>query len=635
NNFFFSPPPSPPPSLCSGCLCQRFTKAPWTICQVVSSRGGDIPTPSGSNISQLPTPSPRGDADESRKSQSGASQPHMPRQVSPQTQAEPFDMGSMSSALPDPSYQGYGQPRPQRYPSSQQPPVLFQLQNVPQFVNQGSMNAGLMPYNIPYQPHYQGVYNPNHPVQHHISGVPVPSQFYQNPGFIQQSPQQPGSNFFIQTAPFNPQGQGYGGSQSPVQYAPRNSFAGEGRGSSQPRGSEYLGGATSTARSSGMASSPSPSSVVRGPPRKPRQNGHAIWIGNLPPQADLMSLVLHVCKETSGLESVFLISKSNCAFANYKDEEACAAAQLKIHDSRFQTVRLVSRLRRSSAGPASAIAAPTGPAALTPSPRVGRSQSPDAEAALPEVVGVADEPARVDGTSLPQDKFFIVKSLTVEDLELSVRNGIWATQSHNEDVLNKAYEAALNVYLIFSANKSGEYFGYARMISPIDDDPAAAIEFAPKAQAVEDPELPKAIPTPATEFAPRGRIIDDSARGTIFWEAERDEAEAAEEEDENQSEKKCWWGRRSSSSKGMGEAIQDRVGINHKASILPNQRITELMECQPRSENCSRWNGIRDSCWAATHRAIPSIAKPYRTASTNDRRLCPNASISLSQSWVL
>lgn len=71
------------------------------------------------------------------------------------------------------------------------------------------------------------------------------------------------------------------------------------------------------------------------------------------------------------------------------------------------------------------------------------------------------------------------------------------------------------------------------MISPINDDPTAAIEFAPKAQSVEDPELPKAISTPATEFAPKGRIIDDSARGTIFWEAERDEE--AEDSDDNRS----------------------------------------------------------------------------------------------------
>jgi hypothetical protein len=84
------------------------------------------------------------------------------------------------------------------------------------------------------------------------------------------------------------------------------------------------------------------------------------------------------------------------------------------------------------------------------------------------------------------------------------------------------------VYLIFSANKSGEYFGYARMVSPINGDPAAAIEFAPSAQSASEVDLPKAIPTEATEFAPKGRIIDDSARGTIFWEADRDERAASD-----------------------------------------------------------------------------------------------------------
>ena len=64
------------------------------------------------------------------------------------------------------------------------------------------------------------------------------------------------------------------------------------------------------------------------------------------------------------------------------------------------------------------------------------------------------------------------------------------------------------------------------MVSEINEDPAAAIEFAPKVQATSDLDLPKAIPTEATEHAPKGRIIDDSARGTIFWEADRDDAES-------------------------------------------------------------------------------------------------------------
>lgn len=87
--------------------------------------------------------------------------------------------------------------------------------------------------------------------------------------------------------------------------------------------------------------------------------------------------------------------------------------------------------------------------------------------------------------------------------------------------------------MVFSANKSGEYFGYARMLSQIDEDPAAAIEFAPKAQTTSDLDLPKVITTEATENLPKGRIIDDSARGTIFWEIFREEAEN-ESEDESE-----------------------------------------------------------------------------------------------------
>jgi YT521-B-like domain len=41
------------------------------------------------------------------------------------------------------------------------------------------------------------------------------------------------------------------------------------------------------------------------------------------------------------------------------------------------------------------------------------------------------------------ERYFIVKSLTLQDLEQSVRNGIWATQSHNEDVLNRAYRVRI------------------------------------------------------------------------------------------------------------------------------------------------------------------------------------------------
>ena len=76
------------------------------------------------------------------------------------------------------------------------------------------------------------------------------------------------------------------------------------------------------------------------------------------------------------------------------------------------------------------------------------------------------------------------------------------------------------------------------MASRIDEESAKSLDWAPKTPAImDDPDVPRSIPTPATEFAPKGRIIDDSARGTIFWEADlEDEGYDGEHEGETKSE---------------------------------------------------------------------------------------------------
>jgi hypothetical protein len=58
------------------------------------------------------------------------------------------------------------------------------------------------------------------------------------------------------------------------------------------------------------------------------------------------------------------------------------------------------------------------------------------------------------------------------------------------------------------------------MASPINENAAEIMRTLPQPEVTESSDAPKTIPTPATEWAPKGRIIDDSARGTIFWEAE-------------------------------------------------------------------------------------------------------------------
>ncbi|KAG5980350.1 hypothetical protein E4U55_004109 [Claviceps digitariae] len=425
-------------------------------------------------------------------------------------------------------------------PMAHQPPPAaayggqpLSISNLPYYVTQTQMYSYYHGNHLPYPSSQAGmhgqsnmVYYPNQMIMDHTQS----SFFYPQGG---QYPQQ-------MVPAHVPSGLYTSGASKPdariVQY----------RGEPPTRNGRSQG---STSYALNLDAQSSKHNAVRGPPRKPRQSGHALWIGNLPPQTDLMALVEHICKETIGMESLFLISKSNCAFANYKDEVACSTAQQKLHDSKFQSVRLVSRLRRNAAEGISGSTVPTGPApapsaaSLTSTNKaeseieasIEESKLPGADCS--ETASFVAQPTQDVQIRSNTDKFFILKSLTTEDLDLSVKTGIWATQSHNEESLNRAFQSVDNVYLIFSANKSGEYFGYARMMSKMDEDPAAAIEFAPKAMMASEVDLPRAIPTDASEFSPKGKIIDDSARGTIFWEAERDDLEAVpESENETRSE---------------------------------------------------------------------------------------------------
>ncbi|KAJ5117497.1 Nucleotide-binding alpha-beta plait [Penicillium atrosanguineum] len=259
--------------------------------------------------------------------------------------------------------------------------------------------------------------------------------------------------------------------------------------------------------SSPLATSiPASANMTRGPPRKPIQPAHALWIGNLPKRVDLVDLKNYLCQDaTDDIASVFLISRSNCAFVKYRCAAASAAALTRLHDSVFQSVRLVCRLRRDTTETDSRTGAVV-------SPLQNRGETPDARLKNKST-------APHDETSQSLDRYFALKSLTVEDLELSKQSGIWATQAHNEAKLNRAFETFNNVYLVFSANKSGEFFGYARMLSPINDDeelvPRMSLQHEPLARGSVELTVTTTV---ATSTSPKGRIIHDVARGTMFWE---------------------------------------------------------------------------------------------------------------------
>ncbi|KAI9718336.1 MAG: hypothetical protein M1828_006738 [Chrysothrix sp. TS-e1954] len=275
----------------------------------------------------------------------------------------------------------------------------------------------------------------------------------------------------------------------------------------------------------------------RGPPRKPRQSGHALWVGNIPSGTTIVDLKDHFSRDlTDRIESLKMISKSSCAFVNYRTQDSCVEAMNLFHESQFHGNRLVCRLRRPSVGSGTISQQTDGIVVSMPVDNV-TCEDNERPSQLAAESSITKEPSVTEGKacrSKTRMRCFVLKSLTVGDLELSLRTGIWFTQSHNEANLNEAFKTSDDVFLVFSANKSGEYFGYARMESDISQAQAdsgqireandqcgrISSSLSPHESVHSLHPGPRTFSTPATEWAPRGKIIDDPARGTIFWEAE-------------------------------------------------------------------------------------------------------------------
>lgn len=292
-------------------------------------------------------------------------------------------------------------------------------------------------------------------------------------------------------------------------------------------------------------------SIPRGPPKKPKKSGFALWVGNLPPSTTLLELC--ALFGTNDIQSIFLIQRTFCAFVNYKTEKALYQGK-DLFERRGKVLRgnqLVVKIKAQLSEENSDYLANDYPQTTKTEPQ-DSSQSTEAKDVAPN----SKYP-----TSTSKDRYFVCKSLTVEDLQASASYGVWATQSHNQTVFNEAFNNCDNVYLIFSANRAGEYYGYARMSSKIPktinknllplanwnwsaqdqekSNPEASstsAEVEPPALPVDplvnqlsalkypncqSPNIPRVYPTQANPSIPipAGRIVDDSSRGTLFWEA--------------------------------------------------------------------------------------------------------------------
>ncbi|KAJ1032405.1 hypothetical protein NDA16_000431 [Ustilago loliicola] len=213
--------------------------------------------------------------------------------------------------------------------------------------------------------------------------------------------------------------------------------------------------------------------------------------------------------------SIFIISRSNCAFINYASQAHLDRAvkffhgkQVRPHDPRCP--KLVCRVRKKDdeaqagvagqrgrgihvawlkqqreleqAEMAAGDAQPTDLMSPSSSSRVSTEpMSPSRKETAQVASGLATAGSYSSSGSASytstnsslfqhpafRHRYFILKSLRRDDLDRSVETGYWATQPHNENVLDQAYRNSETVFLIFGVNQTGEFYGYAKMAGPI------------------------------------------------------------------------------------------------------------------------------------------------------------------------
>ncbi|WVR06553.1 hypothetical protein IAU60_003584 [Kwoniella sp. DSM 27419] len=262
-----------------------------------------------------------------------------------------------------------------------------------------------------------------------------------------------------------------------------------------------------------------------------------------------------------GPSSIFLISRSSCAFVNLSSQADLERAvsffngrPLRPWDSRCP--RMLCRVRRKDDDLRSGVgaqrgtgmhrewvkehgkeerkvsnnSASSGANSIPPSP-AALEQPPEGEGRRRESVTGALEPKHQSSGSMASTnssfllrhfprRIFILKSMTTRELEESVQTGLWRTQPHNEPILDQAFRTSQDVFLIFGANRSGEFFGYAKMIEPIDKErikktpkPAAANEGETRPSYFLSPSLSHMASSSPGELTPHDDANVEHATG--------------------------------------------------------------------------------------------------------------------------
>lgn len=244
----------------------------------------------------------------------------------------------------------------------------------------------------------------------------------------------------------------------------------------------------------------------------PAKTGFALWVGNLSPKTTLPEL--RILFGTPDLQSIYLIQRTGCAFVNYNTLDALEVGMklfekrgAQLHDNNLVIKAQISSDEEENGNSNS----------NSNGNNIAASSAGSAGPKLP--------------TSAPRspDRFFICKSLTVDDLEMAKKTRKWSTQLRNKDKFNSAFERAKNTYLVFSANRTSAFYGIAKLEEmfndPQNENSGSVVQRGPDSSVEEtrNPEVNHTVqcfhPQDST-FIPSGLTVFDPLRGSLFWKVE-------------------------------------------------------------------------------------------------------------------
>ncbi|CAK5265057.1 unnamed protein product [Mycena citricolor] len=211
--------------------------------------------------------------------------------------------------------------------------------------------------------------------------------------------------------------------------------------------------------------------ALKTPTRRPyhpaapaKRSEWAMWVGNVPKDATEEELWdLFTGSRDHGVQSMILLSRTKCAFVNFVSEAHLAIGverfdgkQLRPHSRRAP---LVCRVRGREEDLQAGVGIQRGMGLHKEWVDAQRSHG-DVDR-LDSPISDASTSSSFLQTHFPQ-RFFVLKSHSRRELDRSVADGLWSTQSHNRGVLEQASRTAEETILFFSVNKSGEFYGYGR-----------------------------------------------------------------------------------------------------------------------------------------------------------------------------